>query len=154
MRLGRPVLQCRRLHQEANVRKVALAVIVVLLAAAALLVMTHYSRAQALYVGAALVIVGLPLLVLARVQLGKSFSIGPKAKALVTHGLYSKIPHPMFTFLDVALLGVVIALGRPWLVGAWLALVAVHALASRREARVLEKAFGDAYREYRARTWW
>jgi len=136
------------------VRKVMLALVIVLLAAAALLVMTQRGRPEALVVGGALVALALPLLVVARVQLGSSFSIAPKARALVTHGLYSKIPHPMFTFLDVALLGVVIALGRPWLVGAWLALVAVHALASRREARVLEKAFGDAYREYRARTWW
>jgi protein-S-isoprenylcysteine O-methyltransferase Ste14 len=115
-----PVLQCRRLQQEETVRKVALAVV----------------------------------LVLSRVQLGSSFSIGPQAKTLVTHGLCSKIPHPMFTILDIALLGVVIAHRLPWLLGAWLALVAIHALASKREARVLENAFGDAYREYRTRTWW
>ena len=43
---------------------------------------------------------------------------------------------------------------QPWLVLPWLALVAIHAWAARREARVLERAFGDAYREYRANTWW
>jgi protein-S-isoprenylcysteine O-methyltransferase Ste14 len=60
----------------------------------------------------------------------------------------------LYVFLDVALLGVVIALRQPWLVGPWLALVAIHAWAARREARVLERAFGDAYRQYRAKTWW
>jgi protein-S-isoprenylcysteine O-methyltransferase Ste14 len=39
--------------------------------------------------------VSLVLLVLARVQLGKSFSVTPKAKELVTHGLYSRIRNPM-----------------------------------------------------------
>ena len=28
------------------------------------------------------------------------------------------------------------------------------AWAARREVRVLERAFGDAYREYRTKTWW
>jgi protein-S-isoprenylcysteine O-methyltransferase Ste14 len=93
-------------------------------------------------------------MVLARIQLGKAFSLGPKATTLVTHGLYSKIPHPLFVFLDVALLGIVIALRQPWLVAPWLALVAAHAWAARRESRVLEHAFGDAYRQYRTRTWW
>jgi protein-S-isoprenylcysteine O-methyltransferase Ste14 len=40
------------------------------------------------------------------------------------------------------------------LLGVWLALVVVHSWAARREARVLGQAFGDAYREYRAKTWW
>jgi len=48
----------------------------------------------------------------------------------------------------------VIALRQPWLVALWLALAAVHAWAARRESRVLERAFGDAYRQYRAKTWW
>jgi len=41
-----------------------------------------------------------PLMALARIQLGKAFSVAPKATTLVTHGLYSKIPHPLFVFLD------------------------------------------------------
>jgi len=64
------------------------------------------------------------------------------------------VPHPLYAFLDVALLGLVIALRIPWLVLVWLALVGAHAWAARREAKVLEAAFGNAYRHYRARTWW
>ncbi len=135
-------------------RKVILAGFVALLAAGALLLMTRAGRAVTLSVGAALVVIGLPLLLVARVQLGKAFSLGPRASTLVTRGLYSRIPHPLFAFLDLILLGVVVALRRPWLVGAWLALVALHAWAARREAAVLERAFGDAYRQYRAKTWW
>jgi protein-S-isoprenylcysteine O-methyltransferase Ste14 len=135
-------------------RKALLVCVVALLAAGALFVITGLGRVAALWIGGALVLVGVPLMALARVQIGSAFAVAPKAKALVTHGLYAKIPHPLYVFLDVALLGVVIALRQPWLVAPWLALVALHAWAARREARVLERAFGDAYRQYRAKTWW
>jgi protein-S-isoprenylcysteine O-methyltransferase Ste14 len=135
-------------------RKATLVCVVALLAAGALMVITRFPREAALSVGGGFVLAGIPLMALARVQLGRAFSVRPKATTLVTHGLYSKIPHPLFVFLDVALLGVVIALRQAWLVVPWLALVAAHAWAARREAQVLERAFGDAYRQYRARTWW
>jgi protein-S-isoprenylcysteine O-methyltransferase Ste14 len=135
-------------------RKARLVCVVALLAAGALVVITGFDRVVALWISGALVLVGVPLMALARVQIGSAFAVAPKAKALVTHGLYAKIPHPLYVFLDVALLGVVIALRQPWLVAPWLALVALHAWAARREARVLERAFGDAYRQYRAKTWW
>jgi protein-S-isoprenylcysteine O-methyltransferase Ste14 len=47
------------------------------------------------------VVIGLPslaLLVLARIQLGGSFSVHPKAQALGTHGLYSRIRNPIYLF--------------------------------------------------------
>ncbi len=123
-------------------RKVLLAVTVMLAGAGAVMVMTRHPR-QSLGIGVALLVVGLALLVLARTQLGKSFSIGPRAKALVAHGLYAKIPHPMYVFLDVAVLGLVIAIRWPWLTAAWLALIAAHVWAARRESAVLERAFGE-----------
>ena len=135
-------------------RRTALALVVLLSAAGALLLITHHTARQDVLVGGALIVVGIPLLIVSRAQLGTAFSVGPKATTLVTGGIYSKIPHPMFFFLDVALLGLVIAIRQRWLVAAWLALVAVHAWAANREATVLTRAFGDSYREYRARTWW
>jgi protein-S-isoprenylcysteine O-methyltransferase Ste14 len=96
----------------------------------------------------------LPLLVLARRQLGNAFSVTPQAKGLVTKGLYARIPHPMYVSLDLALLGAVIMVRRPWLLIAWAGLVGAQVWQARREGRVLEQAFGDAYRTYRSRTWW
>ncbi len=110
----------------------------------------HMARAA----GGCLVVLGLPLLGLTRRQLGKAFSIAPQAKGLVTHGLYARIPHPMYVFLDVVLLGIVLIIGAAWLLVPWAGLVAVQAWQAGREARVLEQAFGDAYRQYRKRTWW
>jgi len=51
------------------------------------------------------------------------------------------------------LAGFVLVLRRPilWLV--LLALIVMQTLRARREAQVLEAAFGDAYREYRRKTW-
>ena len=135
-------------------RKGLLAFLVALTATAAILVIDRTSEQHSRIIGAALVAVGLPLLAVSRVHLGRAFAITPKATALVTQGVYAKVPHPLYAFLDVALLGLIMALRVRWLVLAWLALVTVHAWVARREAKVLEAAFGDAYRKYRAHTWW
>jgi protein-S-isoprenylcysteine O-methyltransferase Ste14 len=135
-------------------RKAVLAVIIALLAASAVLIIREGTRRQDLIVGGALAVIGLPLLALSRSQLGKAFSVAPRASTLVTHGLYSKIPHPMYAFLDLALLGVIVAVGQEWLVAAWLGLLALQAWQAGREARVLEQAFGDVYRKYRGQAWW
>jgi len=53
----------------------------------------------------------------------------------------------------VMLTGLMLVLQKPVL---WIVLVAVvvaNAIRARREARVLETAFRDAYREYRRKTW-
>jgi protein-S-isoprenylcysteine O-methyltransferase Ste14 len=135
-------------------RKVLLALTVVAAATAAVVVIDEASGRFCHIAGAVLVAIGIPLLILSRIHLGKAFAIAPMAKMLVTTGVYAKVPHPLYAFLDVALLGLVVALRIPWLVMVWLALVGAHAWAARREAKVLDAAFGDAYRNYRARTWW
>jgi protein-S-isoprenylcysteine O-methyltransferase Ste14 len=43
---------------------------------------------------------------------------------------------------------------RPALLIVWAAIVVVQAWQARRETKVLQQAFGEAYREYRRRTWW
>jgi protein-S-isoprenylcysteine O-methyltransferase Ste14 len=64
------------------------------------------------------------------------------------------MPHPMYVFLDLALLGVAVASRQAWLLVIWGGLVLAQAWQAQREAKVLEQAFGDAYRDYRRRTWW
>ena len=104
-------------------------------------------------VGTALIIAGIAGIATARYQLGKSFAVRAKAHQLVTHGVYSKIRNPIYVFGAVMIVGVVLVLHRPIL---WLLLAAIiimQTLRARREAQVLEAAFGDAYREYRCKTW-
>jgi protein-S-isoprenylcysteine O-methyltransferase Ste14 len=103
--------------------------------------------------GTALMLVGIVGIATARFQLGKSFSLTAKAHQLVTHGIYSKIRNPIYVSGGVMLAGFVLVLHRPvlWLV--LLALIVMQTLRAHREAKVLEAAFGDAYREYRRKTW-
>ena len=105
------------------------------------------------YIGTVLVVVGLSCIVVARYQLGGSFSVKAEAHKLVTTGLYSKIRNPIYVFGMVMIMGMILILGRPegWLVLA--AAILGQTIRARREARVLEAAFGDAYREYRRKTW-
>jgi len=100
--------------------------------------------------------VGVPafcLWALARLQLGKSFSISAQAKGLVTHGLYSKIQNPVYVFGGIFIAAVIIFIGQPQWFWAFLILIPMQVMRIRAERRVLEEKFGDAYREYRKRTW-
>ena len=105
------------------------------------------------WVGSVLVVVGVAFGGVARCQLGKSFSIRPKARELVAHGLYSKIRNPIYVFGSMIILGLILVLEKPVLWVGLAAVVAIQTIRARREARVLEQAFGDSYREYRRKTW-
>jgi protein-S-isoprenylcysteine O-methyltransferase Ste14 len=104
-------------------------------------------------VGSVLTLAGMTGIAVARYQLGRSFSIKPEARQLVTHGIYSKIRNPIYVFGSGLLAGFILVLHRGdlWLVFA--AIVIMQIIRAHREAEVLEAAFGDAYREYRRKTW-
>jgi protein-S-isoprenylcysteine O-methyltransferase Ste14 len=104
-------------------------------------------------VGTALVFVGIAGIAASRYQLGRSFSLTPQAHQLVTHGVYSKIRNPIYVFGAIAVAGFALVLHRPLLWLVLLAVVILQTLRARREAQVLEAAFGDAYRDYRCKTW-
>ena len=105
------------------------------------------------FVGTALAVIGISLVALARYQLGRAFSVVAEARHLVTTGLYSKIRNPIYVFGMLMLMGLVLVLQRP---EGWLVIVAgmiAQTIRARKEARVLEAAFGDEYRAYRRKTW-
>ena len=104
-------------------------------------------------IGLLLGLIGLGGVILSRHTLGRSFSVVPKATALVTHGIYSRIRNPIYICAEIFLVGVVLILWRIELLIILLMLVPVQILRARREATVLEARFGEAYREYRKRTW-
>ena len=105
------------------------------------------------YLGTALVGIGICGIAVARYQLGRSFSLTPQARQLVTRGLYSKIRNPIYVSGVVMLVGLTLVLQKPVLWIVLLVVVVGQTIRARREARVLEAAFGDAYREYRQKTW-
>jgi len=105
------------------------------------------------WIGAALAVIGFGGVILARYTLGSSFSIRPKATALVTTGIYSRIRNPIYVFGEIFLLGIVIMLRSIWLLTVLIVIIPVQVWRARNEARVLVEKFGDEYREYRKRTW-
>jgi protein-S-isoprenylcysteine O-methyltransferase Ste14 len=105
------------------------------------------------WAGLALFLLGLAFWVTARLQLGRSFAITAQAKQLVTHGLYSKIRHPIYFFAGIALLGILLA-AQSWIalfIG--LLLYSGQLFRMKNEEGVLERAFGEEYRRYRSQTW-
>jgi len=104
-------------------------------------------------VGLVLMIAGAVLMTIARIQLGNSFSISPQAKELVTRGLYSKIRNPVYVSGVILIVGVFLCIDRPKLLWVFAILIPLQVVRARAEAKVLEARFGDAYRQYRAQTW-
>jgi protein-S-isoprenylcysteine O-methyltransferase Ste14 len=116
-------------------------------------VATRHDGSARFYVGMALGVIGLALWATARIQLGKSFSVTAQARALVTTGLYSKIRNPIYCFAGVGYLGFMIAWGNWYAFAGMLSYLLFQFLRARKESQVLEAAFGDEYRRYRAQTW-
>lgn len=108
---------------------------------------------EARWIGLLLGLIGLAGVILSRYTLGRSFSIAPKATALVTTGIYARIRNPIYVSGVIFIVGVIVIVWQPEWLTVFLLLIPMQILRARREAAVLEAKFGDAYREYRKRTW-
>ena len=104
-------------------------------------------------VGSLLLLIGTALVFTARFQLGRSFSVTPQARKLITHGLYSRIRNPIYVFGTIAIAGLCFILQRPYVWILVLFVIAMQTARARKESQVLEAKFGDEYRTYRSRTW-
>ena len=104
------------------------------------------------YAGLGLTAVAMPLWILARLQLGRSFSVTAQARQLVTRAS-AEAPRSIYFFGGLAYFGALVALQVWPLVLAWLALTPIQILRIRREEKVLAEAFGAEYEAYRAKTW-
>jgi protein-S-isoprenylcysteine O-methyltransferase Ste14 len=91
---------------------------------------------------------------IARLQIREFFTARAEARGLVTTGIYSKIRNPIYVFGLLLIAGMVLYLTVHlyWLLFL-LAIILGQLWRARNEARVLEAKFGDAYRQYRAKTW-
>jgi len=98
-----------------------------------------------------LIVGGIVFALYAVLELGRSLSMLPEARRLVTGGPYSVIRHPVYLGEAVALVGVTLQFLSPWAL-ALLALQCVFQLERMKsEELVLSRAFPD-YRDYAART--
>jgi len=106
------------------------------------------------FVGLAIFFPSLVLWTIAHFQLGKSFAVKAHARELVTRGIYSKIRHPIYLFGLLLLLSLIICVRKPlWLVP-WGMIVAMQIVRAKKEERALEDKFGEAFREYKRKTWY
>ena len=105
------------------------------------------------WIGMTIAAIGMFLWGLARVQLGSSFSVSAQARKLVTTGLYSKFRNPVYLFGGIGYVGLFIALGNWPALALFVVLYSLQISRVKREQKVLEAAFGEQYRRYRASTW-
>jgi len=118
-----------------------------------LILLTPRSPSVALWdgVSTAMILVGTTTAILAVLDLGRSMSIMPEARKLVTGGLYGRIRHPVYLAEEIAVLGFCLQF-RNWLAAP---IILVHLYFQIRrmdwEEGILARAFGE-YAEYRQRT--
>lgn len=105
------------------------------------------------FAGVTLFAICIALTVLARLQLGKSFTVTPKARDLVAHGLYSRLRHPMYTFVDLAICGAALAAHSWYVLLPLIIMVPLQMRNARTEGKLLREKFGQRYELYRRATW-
>lgn len=104
--------------------------------------------------GAVLIAAGFTGWLIARLQIREFFTPRAEARGLVTTGIYSRIRNPIYFFGLVFFAGIILYMSVPlWGLVLMALIIAMQIWRARNEARVLEAKFGDAYREYRAKTW-
>lgn len=119
----------------------------------AVYLLTRWNWSARYLIGMGIGAISFALWMVARHQLGASFTVTAQARKLVTTGIYSRIRHPIYFFVGVGYLGLFLALGY-WIPVIWFFVAySIQLVRVFREERVLEKAFGDEYRLYKAQTW-
>jgi protein-S-isoprenylcysteine O-methyltransferase Ste14 len=104
--------------------------------------------------GAALIIIGVVLVVLARRQFarqGQPTDPGLPTSQIVTTGVFSISRNPLYLGGVCVLVGIALALNLPWVLALLLpALVACHYILIAPEERYLAAKFGEEYQSYAA----
>ena len=105
----------------------------------------------AMYVAATLLFLG-ALEAARRVPMPRTFVDDPLPRALVTDGPFALIRHPFYVAYSIAWLAAPVATHGPLITVFALIAIAMYVAAARREERLLEDRFGEAYRTYKLGT--
>jgi protein-S-isoprenylcysteine O-methyltransferase Ste14/rhodanese-related sulfurtransferase len=87
--------------------------------------------------------------------LGRNFRVfaAPRRSGtLITTGVYSKVRHPMYTSVVMALLGYVMCFGSVFALPFWLCCAILYVAKAAKEEPLLMQRY-EEYEEYRKRTW-
>lgn len=103
--------------------------------------------------GLAIAVPSFILFAVARIQLGKAFSVQATASTLVTTGIYSRIRNPIYVFGSLTAAGFLLWVKLPWLLLFFVILLPLQVYRSRKEALVLVEKFGSSYLTYKRQTW-
>jgi protein-S-isoprenylcysteine O-methyltransferase Ste14 len=87
-----------------------------------------------------------------RVPMPRTFVVDPMPNALVTSGPFAVIRHPFYLAYSIAWLAAPVATHGPFITVFAAIAIAMYAVAARREERLLEDRFGEAYRAYKLGT--
>lgn len=101
-----------------------------------------------MYVGATLLFLS-ALEAARRVPLPRTFVDDPLPKALITRGPFAVIRHPFYLSYSIAWLAAPVATHGPLVTVLALLAIGIYAAAARREEKLLEDRFGEAYRHYK-----
>jgi protein-S-isoprenylcysteine O-methyltransferase Ste14 len=105
-------------------------------------------------IGLAVFLLGLALAIWARVYLGRNWGMPMSQKVdpeLVTSGPYSRVRHPIYSGIILAMIGTTIAVSLYWLVAVVL-LGAYFLYSAIMEERSMARLFPDTYPEYKRST--
>lgn len=115
----------------------------------------HYAQTRsvlinsAVYVGLGLLVAGLALFLVGAVQI---YHAKLRRQGAVTGGVYRVLRHPQYTGLIVSGFGMLLVWPRYLVVLLYVTMLFVYTWLARIEEQECERRFGDAYRQFLART--
>ncbi|MFA5889273.1 MAG: isoprenylcysteine carboxylmethyltransferase family protein [Candidatus Paceibacterota bacterium] len=107
-------------------------------------------------VGIVINIIGLFIWWFAKITLAENWGVGfgkPKVNQLVTHGIYSKISHPMYWGANLTFVGLIFLYPKIWFIVVSLLLIIYFFKRMGLEDKYLTEKFGKEYQDYKGKTW-
>jgi protein-S-isoprenylcysteine O-methyltransferase Ste14 len=106
-------------------------------------------------IGIALCVLGIALMIWARVYLGRNWGTAMTLKEnpeLITKGPYALVRHPIYSGMVVALLGSVLAGGTLWFNLFFIGCIGFAYFSANKEEKILTQQFPNEYPAYKKRT--
>ena len=104
--------------------------------------------------GIFLLVSGMVISIVSRLNLWHSYHYIPTAKKLITSGLYRYFSHPMYVGNQIFFFGFAMVMGSIWgVIIAAVLILPIHIVRATWEEKVLVEKFGTEYIEYKKKVW-